>query len=145
MARRPRSDDSAITDAMNPDTEVPDDITRFIDGLDVAGLTRVISLATAKRHERLAEAKKALIERTKAEAEQLGLSMDDLFPRVQPRTETRTRKSPEPKYRDPETGETWSGRGRLPSWLQKAEGEGKSRDEFLIDKPSQPELPDAAG
>lgn len=32
-----------------------------------------------------------------------------------------------PKYRDPETGRTWSGKGRVPHWL-----EGQNRDEFLI-------------
>ena len=31
-----------------------------------------------------------------------------------------------PKYRDPKTGATWSGRGRAPAWL------GKRRDKFLI-------------
>jgi DNA-binding protein H-NS len=32
------------------------------------------------------------------------------------------------KYRNPKTGETWSGRGRSPSWLA-----GKNRERFLID------------
>lgn len=32
-----------------------------------------------------------------------------------------------PKYRDPKTGATWSGRGRAPAWV------GKNRDKFLID------------
>lgn len=32
-----------------------------------------------------------------------------------------------PKYRDPETGQTWSGRGREPKWLQ-----GKNREDFAI-------------
>lgn len=36
------------------------------------------------------------------------------------------------KYRNPETGQTWSGRGKAPRWLTEAEAEGKSRDEFLI-------------
>jgi DNA-binding protein H-NS len=31
-----------------------------------------------------------------------------------------------PKYLNPKTGETWSGRGRAPSWL------GKNRNRFLI-------------
>ncbi|PCE29816.1 H-NS histone family protein [Burkholderia ubonensis] len=31
-----------------------------------------------------------------------------------------------PKYRNPKTGETWSGRGRAPAWL------GKNRARFLI-------------
>jgi DNA-binding protein H-NS len=32
-----------------------------------------------------------------------------------------------PKYRNPKTGETWSGRGRSPAWLA-----GKNRERFLI-------------
>lgn len=31
------------------------------------------------------------------------------------------------KYRDPETGATWSGRGRAPAWIS-----GKDRDAFAI-------------
>src|SRR5690606_3977543 len=37
-----------------------------------------------------------------------------------------------PKYRTPETGATWSGRGKPPRWVSEAEAAGKSRDEFLI-------------
>jgi DNA-binding protein H-NS len=37
-----------------------------------------------------------------------------------------------PKYRNPETGATWSGRGKPPRWVTEAEAAGKSRDEFLI-------------
>lgn len=37
-----------------------------------------------------------------------------------------------PKYRDPASGKTWSGRGRTPRWLTTAEEQGHSRDEFLI-------------
>ncbi len=32
-----------------------------------------------------------------------------------------------PKYMDPKTGATWSGRGRAPAWI------GKNRDKFLIE------------
>ncbi|SMG58620.1 H-NS histone family protein [Paraburkholderia susongensis] len=32
------------------------------------------------------------------------------------------------RYRNPKTGETWSGRGRAPAWLA-----GKNRERFLID------------
>ncbi|MEA3130721.1 MAG: DNA-binding protein [Paraburkholderia sp.] len=32
------------------------------------------------------------------------------------------------KYRNPKTGETWSGRGRSPGWLV-----GKNRERFLIE------------
>jgi len=38
-----------------------------------------------------------------------------------------------PKYIDPVSGKTWSGRGRPPKWLVEAEAKGHQRDEFLID------------
>ncbi|KVF78106.1 H-NS histone family protein [Burkholderia diffusa] len=34
-----------------------------------------------------------------------------------------------PKYRDPNTGATWSGRGREPAWIK-----GKRRERFLIER-----------
>jgi DNA-binding protein H-NS len=34
-----------------------------------------------------------------------------------------------PKYRDPESGSTWSGRGKPPKWIA-----GQDRDTFLIGK-----------
>ncbi|MNK88466.1 H-NS histone family protein [compost metagenome] len=37
-----------------------------------------------------------------------------------------------PKYRHPESGDTWSGRGRAPRWLAAAERGGASREQFLI-------------
>lgn len=37
-----------------------------------------------------------------------------------------------PKYRHPDTGETWSGRGKKPRWLVAAESSGSPRDSFLI-------------
>lgn len=36
------------------------------------------------------------------------------------------------KYRHPDTGETWTGRGKAPRWIVQAESEGKRRDDFLI-------------
>ena len=36
------------------------------------------------------------------------------------------------KYRDNATGNTWSGRGQAPKWLQAHLSAGRTRDEFLI-------------
>lgn len=36
------------------------------------------------------------------------------------------------KYRDPKTGQTWTGRGRPPAWIASA----KNREAFLIDAPA---------
>jgi len=41
-------------------------------------------------------------------------------------TSAKTKASLPPKYMDPKTGATWSGRGRAPAWL------GKNRNRFLI-------------
>lgn len=38
----------------------------------------------------------------------------------------------EPKYMDPITGITWTGKGKAPKWIKDYEAEGKSRDSFLI-------------
>ncbi|WP_080417841.1 H-NS histone family protein [Burkholderia ubonensis] len=43
------------------------------------------------------------------------------------RRRTDAKHSLQPKYRDPKTGATWSGRGRAPAWLA-----DKNRDRFLI-------------
>lgn len=37
-----------------------------------------------------------------------------------------------PKYQDPKTGATWTGRGRVPGWMATYDAAGKSRDRFLI-------------
>jgi DNA-binding protein H-NS len=36
------------------------------------------------------------------------------------------------KYRHPDSGATWTGRGKPPRWISAAEAEGKSRSDFLI-------------
>ena len=42
------------------------------------------------------------------------------------------RKPVAPKFRDPESGATWSGRGRTPRWIVEAEQSGKDRSSFAI-------------
>jgi DNA-binding protein H-NS len=42
------------------------------------------------------------------------------------------RGSAAPKYRDPASGSTWSGRGRKPRWLEAAIKNGQSAEHFLI-------------
>ena len=36
------------------------------------------------------------------------------------------------KYRHPRTGETWTGRGKMPKWLQAEVNTGKRKEDFLI-------------
>ena len=36
------------------------------------------------------------------------------------------------KYRDPKTGETWSGRGRMATWLKRKQDAGEEIDDYLV-------------
>ncbi len=36
------------------------------------------------------------------------------------------------KYRNPQSGQTWTGRGKAPRWVTEAEAAGRNREEFLI-------------
>lgn len=37
-----------------------------------------------------------------------------------------------PKYQDPATGKTWTGRGKQPTWLSTLVTAGRTKDDFLI-------------
>lgn len=47
--------------------------------------------------------------------EAFGLTQDDVFPPAKQKRETG---SVAPKYRDPATGQTWTGRGKPPAWIK---------------------------
>jgi DNA-binding protein H-NS len=42
------------------------------------------------------------------------------------------KKSVKAKYRDPKTKETWSGRGRMASWLKSKQDAGEKIDKYLV-------------
>lgn len=102
-----------------------------LDRLTVPELAALIEAAQAKREEKLAGAKEALLAEFKDKAAELGLSLSALMSSPQPAAERKPRRSKgekvAPKYRNPETGETWTGRGREPSWIK-----GKDRQEFAV-------------
>jgi DNA-binding protein H-NS len=37
-----------------------------------------------------------------------------------------------PKYRDPATGETWSGRGRMATWLKRKQDAGEDIEKYRV-------------
>jgi DNA-binding protein H-NS len=119
--------------------EVPAKLQEMLEGLTVGELRAVIRFAEAQVREKAEDEKRALIEETQRRAEALGLSIRDLFGEVpQPAKRGRGRAKAEGtkakvpvKYRGP-GGEEWSGRGRAPKWVQVAEAEGKTRDDFAV-------------
>lgn len=68
-----------------------------------------------------------VIEAIRSKMDEYGLTADDLAPPRRGRAlKGKAGEPPPPKYRDPKTGKTWSGRGRAPGWL------GKNRNRFLL-------------
>lgn len=79
-------------------------------------------LAEQARQDGVAEARKQVRELMQKH----GLSAEDLVTSSKPTTAAKTG-TVKAKYRDPDTGQTWSGRGRTPRWLNE-----KNKDDFLI-------------
>lgn len=81
-----------------------------------------------KLEEQLEIARRAELETVVQQVRQIvqeyGLTLDDLG--LIAKAKKRKTTVVPPKYMDPKTGATWSGRGRTPAWI------GKNRDRFLI-------------
>jgi DNA-binding protein H-NS len=123
-----------------------------LDGMTVEQLTALIAAAEAKRREKREGEVAALREEVERRAAALGISPDELFAKTERQSTAgkgnRTRKSRSDagakrtaKFRDPETGEEWSGRGRPPGWLTAQEAKGKDRKEFAVEPEPELELP----
>ncbi len=57
------------------------------------------------------------VQKIKGLIEAFGLTQDDVFPATKQKQKRETG-SVAPKYRDPATGQTWSGRGKPPNWIK---------------------------
>jgi len=64
-----------------------------------------------------------------ARMKEYGISLNDLKGGA---TKTQARAAVAAKYRNPATGQSWSGRGRAPKWLAEELAKGRSKDAFLI-------------
>lgn len=78
-------------------------------------------ITNARKQERT-----AAVSQVRALVAQFGLTRSDVFGRAGNTPRASTGKVA-PKYRDPATGNEWTGRGKAPKWL-----EGKDRNKFLI-------------
>ncbi|MEF7613621.1 H-NS histone family protein [Aquincola sp. MAHUQ-54] len=67
-----------------------------------------------------------------------GLSLADLNAKsATPKASSVAGSKVAPKYRDPESGSTWTGRGLQPKWLKSAVEAGKKPEDFLIGSAAQ--------
>ena len=81
-------------------------------------LRDVRDIAEARRREKLEEAKNAVLAETREKLAALELTLEEVLQRPSRRR--------------------WSGKGRVPKWLQAFEEQGRSRAEFLV-SPDEPE------
>jgi DNA-binding protein H-NS len=71
-----------------------------------------------------------VIEEIRGKITEYGLTAQDLGFAVAARRGRPPKKAPlPPKYQDPKSGNTWSGRGKPPKWIS-----GKNRERFLIEQ-----------
>lgn len=79
-------------------------------------------IATARKGEST-----AALRRVQELVSEFGFTMQQVFP-LKP---LKDKNVGEAKYQDPDTGKTWTGRGKPPTWIV-----GKNRDDFLIAGPT---------
>ena len=71
----------------------------------------------------------SVVAEIQARMKEYGISLNDL---KGGQRRPKARAAVAAKYRNPATGETWSGRGRAPKWLAEELAKGRSKDAFLI-------------
>jgi DNA-binding protein H-NS len=84
------------------------------------------AIATAREQE-LAEA----TGKARELVAEFGLTVQDIFPSGRSASKSSIKSAAgakvAPKYRDPATGQTWTGRGKAPKWI-----DGQERSQYLI-------------
>ncbi|RIJ85165.1 hypothetical protein RSP822_17150 [Ralstonia solanacearum] len=95
----------------------------------VATTYRDLLAQKAKLEEQLEAARAAEVETAIAQVRQIvleyGLTAEDIG--LAAKTKKRKGSVVQPKYQDPKSGSTWTGRGRAPAWIA-----GKNYERFLI-------------
>lgn len=82
----------------------------------------------AQREEVRKSELKTAVDKVRSLVTEYGLTESDVFPPARGARSTSTAGTKvAPKYRDPATGATWTGRGKAPKWI-----EGQEREKFAI-------------
>ena len=113
-----------------------------LDDMGVEELTALRDAAEAKRRQLLDHAKSEVVREFRQKLKSLGLTIGAVLPSPargkasgengEGRKKRRDAGQPlTPRFRGP-NGETWSGLGREPRWLQALTAEGRKREEFRV-------------
>jgi DNA-binding protein H-NS len=111
-----------------------DKFRALVYNLSTQELDDLIKVASGRKNEELASEKASFLDDVKARAATLGMSLADLVGLGGGKT-AGGQKAAGPtgvKYRNPKTGETWSGRGRPARWITELEAKGQKREKFAV-------------
>lgn len=108
---------------------------------DLLAKKTALEKEAAELEKQLAEARRAeragVIQQIKSLLSEHGLTVADLGLKTSGKTSAAasgagTGRKVAPKYRNQATGETWTGRGLQPKWIQAAVAAGKKLEDFAI-------------
>ncbi len=112
-----------------------------LDFLNASELRVIRDRAERKWQEKLEEAKRAAVEKMRAELAEAGVDPRDVIvsfgrPKAESRAPIKPKYKAKLKYKGP-NGEIWTGRGYAPGWLKQLEAAGHNREEFRVTEESQ--------
>jgi DNA-binding protein H-NS len=123
-------------------------VPKNFDGYDwstytIGKLQRIADDITNEIQTKREEKKKILLEQFQKLLSSEGLALEDVIG-TKRRGKPRKRGVLPVKYRDPETGKGWSGRGRKPVWLVERLQSGMTLEDFAVESPpaENPDEPD---
>lgn len=96
----------------------------------IAELEKILKAIPGEILRRESEEKTRALREVEALAKQFGYSLEDLINQPAAK-ENKAKKPVAVRYRSPE-GQTWTGRGRTPTWLSDAIANGASKDDFAV-------------
>jgi DNA-binding protein H-NS len=117
-----------------------DKLLKALEDMSVAALRKVVESATTLIAQKTEGEKRTFIEEVTARAKSLGVSITDLFgkstpkpvKKAPPKNRAGLRARPPIKFKGPNPGDTWTGRGRRPRWLVALEAEGKDKEDYAV-------------
>lgn len=97
-----------------------------LDAMSVKDLTELSARVQARIAKARTEQAAMLRTRIETMVTQAGMSVSEVLGKLRPGPATARTSKVAPKYRDPATGTTWTGRGRTPRWMPKRKSDWNS-------------------
>jgi DNA-binding protein H-NS len=115
-----------------------DKFRALVNNLSAQELDELLKVATKRKNDEIASVRASFLDEVKSKQERrssecpLPISSAWEAATRTGRLQPLGRAPAAAKYRNPKTGETWSGRGRPAKWVTDLEAEGRTRQEFAV-------------